>query len=83
MCRSTSGRTHQRAPRHQPRPPTRAAVVLEFRDGALVRALRRGEWVLLDELNLAPSEVIQINRMHLFFGVIISPVGGCLGTSQL
>ena len=57
--------------------------VLEFRDGALVRALRRGEWVLLDELNLAPSEVIQINRMHLFFGVIISPVGGCLGTSQL
>lgn len=28
-----------------------------FREGALVRALRDGDWVLLDEINLAPSEV--------------------------
>lgn len=28
-----------------------------FREGALVAALRAGDWVLLDEINLAPSEV--------------------------
>lgn len=28
-----------------------------FREGALVKALRQGHWVLLDEINLAPSEV--------------------------
>lgn len=41
----------------------RAAQVAEggfafaFREGALVKALRQGHWVLLDEINLAPSEV--------------------------
>lgn len=41
----------------------RAARVAEggfafaFREGALVAALRAGDWVLLDEINLAPSEV--------------------------
>ena len=30
---------------------------LAFRKGALVGALRAGDWVLLDEINLAPSEV--------------------------
>ena len=29
-----------------------------FREGALVGALRAGDWVLLDEINLAPSEVL-------------------------
>ena len=28
-----------------------------FKEGALVKALRQGHWVLLDEINLAPSEV--------------------------
>lgn len=37
---------------------------LSFRDGLLVRALRRGHWVILDELNLAPSEVLEaLNRL--------------------
>ena len=37
---------------------------LSFRDGILVRALRRGHWVILDELNLAPSEVFEaLNRL--------------------
>ena len=37
---------------------------LSFQDGILVRALRRGHWVILDELNLAPSEVLEaLNRL--------------------
>ena len=36
---------------------------LRFREGALVTALREGHWVVLDELNLAPSEVLEaLNR---------------------
>ena len=44
----------------------RAAQVAEggfafaFREGALVKALRQGHWVLLDEINLAPSEVMLV-----------------------
>ena len=30
-----------------------------WRDGPLLRALRRGSWVLLDELNLAPQPVLE------------------------
>lgn len=37
---------------------------IEWRDGALSSALRRGNWLLLDELNLAPSEVLEaLNRL--------------------
>lgn len=37
---------------------------LSFRDGILVQALRKGHWVILDELNLAPSEVLEaLNRL--------------------
>jgi len=37
---------------------------LSFQDGILVRALKRGDWVILDELNLAPSEVLEaLNRL--------------------
>jgi len=36
---------------------------LVFREGALVTAVRGGHWVVLDELNLAPSEVLEaLNR---------------------
>ena len=38
--------------------------ILTFRDGLLVQALRRGHWVILDELNLAPTEVLEaLNRL--------------------
>ena len=36
---------------------------LVFREGALVQAVRKGHWLLLDELNLAPSQVLEaLNR---------------------
>lgn len=36
---------------------------LVFREGALVTAVRAGHWLVLDELNLAPSEVLEaLNR---------------------
>ncbi|KAJ2781638.1 AAA ATPase midasin [Coemansia javaensis] len=37
---------------------------LEFREGLLVQALRHGHWLVLDELNLAPSDVLEaLNRL--------------------
>ena len=36
---------------------------LTFQEGPLVKALREGHWVVLDELNLAPSDVLEaLNR---------------------
>lgn len=36
----------------------------EFVEGQLVRAVREGAWVVLDELNLAPSDVLEaLNRL--------------------
>ncbi|KAI5181447.1 midasin [Nematocida sp. AWRm80] len=35
-----------------------------YKEGALVTAVREGHWVLLDELNLAPTEVLEsLNRL--------------------
>lgn len=37
---------------------------LVFRDGLLVQALRNGNWIVLDELNLAPTDVLEaLNRL--------------------
>ncbi|KAJ7600863.1 midasin nuclear AAA ATPase [Mycena floridula] len=37
---------------------------LVFKDGLLVRALREGHWLVLDELNLAPTDVLEaLNRL--------------------
>jgi midasin len=37
---------------------------LVFKDGLLVRALRAGDWLVLDELNLAPTDVLEaLNRL--------------------
>lgn len=37
---------------------------LVFKDGLLVHALRNGDWIVLDELNLAPTDVLEaLNRL--------------------
>lgn len=37
---------------------------LNFQEGLLVRAVREGHWVVLDELNLAPTDVLEaLNRL--------------------
>ena len=32
---------------------------LEFCEGPLLTAMRRGQWLIADELNLAPSEILE------------------------
>ncbi|GMG55961.1 unnamed protein product [Ambrosiozyma monospora] len=37
---------------------------LAFKEGVLVEALRKGHWIVLDELNLAPTDVLEaLNRL--------------------
>lgn len=37
---------------------------LRFQEGILVQALRQGHWIVLDELNLAPTDVLEaLNRL--------------------
>ena len=37
---------------------------LVFEDGILIKAMKNGHWVILDELNLAPTEVLEaLNRL--------------------
>ncbi|KAL2462441.1 ATPase [Forsythia ovata] len=43
---------------------TDASGKLVFHEGALVKAVRNGNWIVLDELNLAPSDVLEaLNRL--------------------
>lgn len=35
-----------------------SALAFAFIEGAVVRALAEGDWVLLDEINLAPAELL-------------------------
>ena len=38
---------------------------LVFKEGVLVEAMRQGFWIILDELNLAPSDVLEaLNRVR-------------------
>lgn len=41
-----------------------ASGQLRFQEGVLVQALRQGHWIILDELNLAPTDVLEaLNRL--------------------
>ncbi|XP_063385869.1 midasin [Cydia fagiglandana] len=43
---------------------TDASGKLVFKEGVLVEAMRKGHWIILDELNLAPSDVLEaLNRV--------------------
>lgn len=43
---------------------TDASGRLTFHEGILVKAVRKGYWIVLDELNLAPSDVLEaLNRL--------------------
>lgn len=38
---------------------------LQFIEGVLLKAVRDGDWIILDELNLAPSSVLEaLNRVN-------------------
>ncbi len=46
---------------------------LVFREGALVTAVRQGHWVVLDELNLAPSEVLEALNRRVLVPAFVGP----------
>ena len=50
---------------------------LVFQEGPLVTAVRNGHWVVLDELNLAPSEVEQTTLCSIF-AMRCSPMCACV-----
>ena len=48
-----------------------------WKDGILVKALREGSWIILDELNLAPTDVLEaLNRLLDDHGEVLIPETG-------
>ncbi|KAL0265582.1 UNVERIFIED_CONTAM: hypothetical protein PYX00_011294 [Menopon gallinae] len=58
-----------------------STVRFEFREGMFSRALRSGEWVLLDEINLAPREVLDFLDAKL--ESCSTPVFGCMNAGDV
>eukprot|EP00928_Gymnodinium_smaydae_P070251 TRINITY_DN54136_c0_g1_i1.p1 TRINITY_DN54136_c0_g1~~TRINITY_DN54136_c0_g1_i1.p1 ORF type:complete len:2263 (+),score=321.22 TRINITY_DN54136_c0_g1_i1:723-6791(+) len=54
-----------------------SAPKFEFQEGVLVRALRTGAWVVLDEINLAPGDILQ--RLQ---GLVERTPGACLALPE-
>ena len=46
------------------------AVVVEFQEGPFTKAFRKGAWLLLDELNLAPENVLSCIENALDTGIL-------------
>lgn len=47
---------------------TLSAQPLVFQEGIFVQAMRKGHWIILDELNLAPTEILEaLNRVGSSF----------------
>lgn len=45
---------------------------LVFQEGPLVQAMRAGCWIILDELNLAPTEILEaLNRVNIMYCWVI------------
>lgn len=41
---------------------------MEFVAGPLLKAIKDGDWVVLDELNLAPGAILEaLNRVNYFY----------------
>ncbi|KAJ8774196.1 hypothetical protein K2173_009627 [Erythroxylum novogranatense] len=55
-----------------------SGMIFSFVEGAFVTALRKGEWILLDEVNLAPPETLQrlIGVLEGEFGSLCLPERG-------
>ncbi|KAJ8602422.1 hypothetical protein CTAYLR_001228 [Chrysophaeum taylorii] len=63
-CARLNNHEHTDVSEYVGRYAPRADGSVTWVDGALATALRRGEWILLDELNLAPGEVLEaLNRL--------------------
>jgi len=44
--------------------------MIDYVVGVLVKAMQNGEWIILDELNLAPSDVLEaLNRVSMALSV--------------
>lgn len=55
----SSSLIHHSMPPHVPLVRVAGGFAFAFVEGELVRALREGWWLLLDEVNLAPPEVLE------------------------